>query len=80
MPFQINLDASILVSYQIISARPEVVMSLHSGNLTPTGWASDSQEDWIWDGAVLCSDSEWVEKLTSINRDYKIIDQRPSPK
>ncbi|PXY76293.1 MAG: hypothetical protein CXX81_01940 [Methanobacteriota archaeon] len=72
-------DASILVSYEIISARPEVVMSLHTGNLTPTAWASDSQEDWNWDGAVLCADNAWVEKLTSANQNYTIIDQRPSP-
>jgi hypothetical protein len=54
-------------------------MSLHTGNLTPTAWASDSQEDWNWDGAVLCSDNAWVEKLTSANQKYTIIDQRPSP-
>ena len=71
-------DASILASSEIIASRPEVVMSLHTGRVTPTHWATESQDEWNWDGAIICSDSDWISKLTT-SEHYQIIDERKSP-
>ena len=72
-------ESSLLVSSEIIAGRPEVVMTLHTGMVTPTHWASESSEKWIWDGAILCSDSPWIEKLTQPEIGFTIIEQRVSP-
>jgi len=72
-------ESSLLVSSEIIYGRPEVVMTLHTGMLTPTHWSPESSEEWIWDGAILCSDSPWIEKLTAPEIGYTIIEQRASP-
>ena len=72
-------ESSLLVSSEIIYGRPEVVMTLHTGMLTPTHWATDSSEEWVWDGAILCSDSPWIEKLTTSDVGFTVIEQRASP-
>ena len=72
-------ESSLLVSSEIIAGRPEVVMTLHTGMLTPTHWAPESSEEWDWDGAILCSDSPWIEKLTKPEIGFTMIEQRASP-
>ena len=53
-------DSKLMISYELISGRPEVVLSLHTGDLTPTSLITQDTKLDEFDGAIACTDdSEW---------------------
>ena len=71
-------DSKLMISYELISGRFEVVLSLHTGDLTPTSLITQDTKLNEFDGAIACTDdSEWQEFFDD-SQQINIIEFRDS--
>ena len=71
-------DSKLMISYELISGRPEVVLSLHTGDLTPTSLVTLDTELGEFDGAIACTDDSGWQEFFDDSQQINIIEFRYS--